>query len=312
VIEGYARAVASGRVVGIVALCAAAAVAAIVGGTVLLSRNESTTVPGAITTPRPGRPVLQLELGLRGDQEARALARAQTLLDRDGRAAEAAAIFRRYPSVDGRLGLAFAEWTGPESLAAVKAIADRTPSSPAALLNVGWAYYQAGRNADAANAWRETASRFRDSPYAIDALDALYPGVAPGLPPIVVDTAAVPAKVRFYLEPGIRAWDLRQVVTARREFRDALRLTKQSPEVLVAAAVARFSPDTPKAPFPLLGPLSGKFPHDSIVRLHLGLVLLWSREVAKGKAQLRLAVADQPKSIYAKQARLLLQALGHK
>ena len=85
VIAGYARAVASGRVVGIVALCAAAAVVAIVGGTVLLSRHESTTLPGAVTTPRSGTPVLQLEFGLRRDAEAQALARAQTLLYRTAR-----------------------------------------------------------------------------------------------------------------------------------------------------------------------------------------------------------------------------------
>jgi tetratricopeptide (TPR) repeat protein len=298
--------------VGIVALCAAAAVAAIVGGTLLLSRNEHTTLPGAITTPRPGKPVLQLELGKRTDAEASALRQAQTLLDRDGQAAQAAAIFRRYTSVEARLGLAFAEWTGPGSLAAVKAIAAANPSSPAAVLNLGWADFQAGRNADAASAWEQTASRFPDSPYAVDALDALYPGVAPGLPPIVVDPAAVPAKARAALVAGVRFWDLEHVVSARRELDAAARLAPQSPETLVAAAVALFSPDTPKAPFPQLGPLSGEFPHDSIVRLHLGVLLLWSREVAKGKAQLRLAAAEQPSSIYAKQARLLLEALGRK
>jgi tetratricopeptide (TPR) repeat protein len=306
--------VASGRVVGIVALCAVAAVAATVGGTLLLSRHESTTLPGAVTAPRPGTPVLQLELGLRRDAEARALEDAQTLLDRDGQAAQAAAIFQRYSSVEARLGRAFAEWTGPGSLPEVKAIAAAAPDSPAALLNLGWADYQAGRNADAANAWEQTASRFPDSPYAIDALDALHPGVAPSLPPIVVNLAAVPPKAIPDLKAGVRLWDLKHVVSARRKLDAAARLAPSTAETLVAAAVARYSPDQPKAPFPILGPLTATFPRNPIVRLHLGVLLLWSREVAKGKEQLRLAAAEAPASVsnYAKQARLLLEALGHK
>ena len=51
-------------------------------------------VPGAVTAPRPGRPVLQAELGARTDPEARALARAQDLLNRENRPALAAAIFK--------------------------------------------------------------------------------------------------------------------------------------------------------------------------------------------------------------------------
>ncbi len=293
--------------VGIVALCAIAVVVAVVGGTVLLSRNERTTLAG-----RPGRPVLQLELGLRRDPEARALARAQTLLDRDGQAAQAAAIFRRYSSPEARLGLAFAEWTGPGSISTVRAIAAGAPSSAAARLNLGWASYQAGLDADARTAWQRTASRFPDSPYAVDALDALNPGVAPGLPPIVVNLAAVPRNAVADLRAGVRFWDLKQVVSARQKLNAAARLAPSSPEAQVAAAVARFSPAQPLAPFPKLGPLSARFAGNPIVRLHLGVLLLWSRQVEKGKQQLRLAAAEGRASNYAKQARLLLQALGQK
>ena len=55
---------------------------------------RGTMVPGAVTAPRPGRPVLQAELGARTDPEARALARAQDLLNRENRPALAAAIFK--------------------------------------------------------------------------------------------------------------------------------------------------------------------------------------------------------------------------
>jgi tetratricopeptide (TPR) repeat protein len=257
-------------------------------------------------------PVLALELGQRQDAEAQALRHAQALLDRDHQPAQAAAIFRRYSSVEARLGLAFSEWTGPGSLAAVKAIAAGAPGSSAALLNLGIADLQAGQNADAATAWQQTASRFPDSPYAVDALDALHPGVAPGLPPIVVDPADVPSKARAALVDGVRFWDLKQVVSARRQLDRAARLAPNSPETQVAAAVARFSPAAPLTPFPHLGPLTAKFPHDAIVRLHLGVLLLWSRQIAKGKEQLRLAAVEQPRSVYAKQARLLLRALGQR
>lgn len=290
----------------IVALCAVAAVAVIVGGTVLLSRHESTMLPGAITPPRPGTPVLQLE----GDQRT-PLAQAAKLLN-TGHAAAAAAVFGRYATPEAKLGLAFAQWTGPSSLASVKTIAAASPDDPAMLLNLGWANYQAGRNADAVSAWQQTASRFPDSPYAVDALNALNPGIAPGLPPISVDYAAVPAKARAALVAGVNFWSQKRVVSARRKLNAAARLAPNSPEALVAAAVARFSPADSRAPFPVLGPLTATFPHDSIVRLHLGELLLWRREIAKGKEQLRLAAAEQPQSIYARQAKLILEALGPK
>lgn len=297
---------ASGRVVGIVALCALCAVVAIVGGTVLLSRHESTTVPGSVGPPRPGTPVLQLEFAPNMPD-----AKAARLLN-SGHAAAAAAIFRRYSGPVEKLGLAFAQWRGASSLAGVKELVAASPDNPAMLLNLGWANYQAGQNADAATAWQQTASRFPNSPYAIDALDALNPGVAPGLPPIVVDVSAVPKKARGYLEDGWRAWNLKEVVDARKSLNEAARLAPHSPETLVAAAVAHFSPAKPLAPFPHLGPLTATFPSEPIVRLHLGELLLWTRQVAKGKAQLRLAIAEQPKSAYAKQAKLILEALGQK
>jgi tetratricopeptide (TPR) repeat protein len=301
--------VASGRVVGIVALCAVAAVVATVGGTVLLSRHESTTSP---VQGRAGKPVLQLELGERHDVEAGALASAQTLLNRDGQPAEAAAIFKRYSSVEGRLGLAFADWKGPESLAGVEAIAASAPNSPAALLNLGWAKFWAGQNAGAVRAWERTAARFPDSPYAIDALNALHPNVAPGLPVIVPDPSALPRNARSAFAAGNKYWNLKQIVTARRYFNRAAKQAPNSPETVVTAAVSRFSPDKPLAPFPLLGPLTVRFPGNPIVRFYLGELLLWTQQVTRGKKQLRLAAAEQPSSVYAKQARAILQELGQK
>ena len=60
-----------------------------------------------------------------------------------------------------------------------------------------------------------------------------------------------------------------------------------------------------------LGSLTASFPKAAVVRLHLGVLLLWTRQVAKGKQQLRLAVAAQPGSVYASTARTLLRALAN-
>jgi tetratricopeptide (TPR) repeat protein len=303
---------ANRRVVSIVALAALVAAGAIVAGTVLQSRNEHTSLPGAITTPRSGPPLLELELGRRRDAEARALAAAERLLDVKGDPAAAAAIFRRYHSFQAQLGAAFASWSGPASLAAVQQLAAAHPDDPGALLNLGLADYQAGRNADAVAAWREVATHFPDSPYAVDAEDALHPGVAPGLPPIIADVRAVPHQARADLAAGIRLWDLKHVVSARRHLDAAAKRAPHAAETLVASAVARFSPASPLAPFPQLGPLTAEFPRDPIVRLHLGLLLLWTRQVEKGKAELRAAAAEAPASasVYVRQARELLKALA--
>jgi hypothetical protein len=61
--------------------------------------------------------------------------------------------------------------------------------------------------------------------------------------------------------------------------------------------------------FGRLGPLTGAFPKAAVVRFHLGLLLLWTRQLAKGADQFRLAVADEPHSVYAKEAKQLLAAL---
>ncbi|HKD94485.1 MAG TPA: hypothetical protein VKB43_07225, partial [Gaiellaceae bacterium] len=182
------------RVVLFVAGAAAIAASAVVGVTVFQTHGEHTTVPGAVTKARSGPPPVQLEFSLAESAEARALAQAETLLDKDHKAAQAAAIFRRYHSLEAQLGALFADWRGPESLPAVKRLVAAHPHQPAALLNLGWADYQAGRNADAVAAWRKTASEFPDSPYGVDAEDALHPNTIPGLP-ILITGISPPASI---------------------------------------------------------------------------------------------------------------------
>jgi tetratricopeptide (TPR) repeat protein len=313
----------------VVGLSAVVAAALVVGITVLQTRGERTTVPGAVTHARSGPPLLELEFGLRSDPEAQALAQAQTLFDQDRQAAKAAAIFSRYHSLEAQLGLAFATWDGASSLGTVTKLAAAHPNDPAALLNLGWADYQAGRNADAATAWRKTASRYPDSPYGVDAQDALHGG-PPGLPPIETGlelpkslqnqpaAAQVAALKRAAARPDARAkllygatlWNLlRMPVSARRQFAAAARLAPHDAVARAAAATALFSKSTPRRAFAQLGPLTAVFPHSAAVEFHLGVLLLYIGERAKSEKHLRAAIADGPRSPYAKPARTLLASL---
>jgi TolA-binding protein len=313
-----------------VGLAAVVAAGAVVGVTLLQTRGETTTVRGSVTQPRTGPPLLQLELGVRNDPEARALAQAETLFDRDHQTARAAAIFRRYDSVEARLGLAFTNWKGPSSLGAVKELADAHANDPAALLNLGWADYQAGRNADAAAVWQQTARRFPDSPYGVDAQWALHGG-PPGLPPIVtglglpqaiaklpaaaqvaaLKRAAAGRHVRAKLLYGTILWNgLRMPISAEKQFAAAARLAPHDAVARAAAAVGLFSKADPTRAFAHLGPLTAVFPHDPAIEFHLGALLVYVGDYGKAAKQLRAALADGPHSPYAKDARTLLASVA--
>ena len=285
------------RVYAVVALAAGATVAAVVGLTLWQTRGESTG-----TTARKGAP--PLELAVSGP-----LAQAAKLY-KAGERAQAAAIFGRYDSLPAQIGLAFSRWPD-HSLDTVKRLVAANPRSALAELHLGLAYFWAGRDVDAATAWRRAAAVGPDTTYAISALDLLHPNVAPGLPPIVADLAAVMPAARAHLGRGIALWDSWRTLSARRELAAAAAAAPRDPVVRTAAAVAAFSPARPLAPFPLLGPLTAAHPKAAVVRLHLGLLLLWTRQVKKGDAQLRLAIAEQPGSVYAATARQVLTALGN-
>jgi len=278
--------------VAIVALAAAVAAGATVGATLLQTRGESTG-----TTARKGFPPLELP------------ASPALRLYQAGKRAQAEVIFARSHSLPDEIGAAFARWPHG-SLDAMKKLVAANPQSGLAELHLGLAYYWSGRDADAVSSWELAAKLEPDSPYAVSALDFLHPDVAPGLPPIVVDSASVDPKARTRLLRGILLWDREQPVSARREIDAAAALAPNDPAVLAAAAVASFSPAHPLEPFPKLGPLTGRFPKAAVVRLHLGVLLLWTRQVTKGKAQLRLAIAAQPESAYAKSAAQILGALA--
>jgi tetratricopeptide (TPR) repeat protein len=317
------------RVLAIVGAAAALAVAAVVGGTLLQTRGQTTVVPGAVTKPRPGYPPLQLDFGVRADAEARALARAQRLYER-GKVAQADAVFGRYGSLEARIGAAFAAWPRGDGLAALKRLAVAHPRSALVQLHLGWADYWAGRVQDAAEAWTLAARVQPDTPYAVDAQDALHPREVPGLPPIVTGIqlpqalrtlpagqqlaalrrAAAGPDATAKLLYGVALWNLKRPVSARRQLVAAAKLAPDDPVVRTAAAVSAFTKAAPVRAFGRLGPLTGVFPKAAVVRFHLGLVLLYVGERKKAAAQLRLAVADDPQAPYAKEADVLLSSLA--
>jgi tetratricopeptide (TPR) repeat protein len=282
-------------VVAIVAAAAALAAGAVVGVTLLQTRGESTG-----SAARKGAPPLYLVV-------TGPLHRALTLYQA-GKRTQARAIFVRYRSLPAEIGAAFSSWPHG-SLDAVEKIVAEHPKSGLAELHLGLADYWSGRDADALSSWKLAATLEPDTPAAVTALDLLHPNVVPGLPYIVVDVSSVHGKARLPLERGILAWDREHPVSAKRELDAAAALAPDDPAVLTAAAVAGYSPAHPLRPFPALGPLSGRFPKAAVVRLHLGLLLLWTKQITKAESQLRAAIALQPGSAYARSAKELLDGL---
>jgi Flp pilus assembly protein TadD len=316
------------RVVVIVALAALIAAAAVVGATLLQTRGERTTIPGAVIKPHAGQPPLALDFGLDTSAEARALSRAQTLYNAK-HVAQAGAIFARYHSLEAQIGSAFTAWN-QDGLETVRSLAAAHPASSVALLHVGIADYWAGRNADAVAEWDKAARAGADSPYGVKAEDLLHPTLKiPGLPYVVLDfqppqaiaklppavqlaalaRAAAKSDARAKLLYGSALWNLERPVSAERQFEAAAKLAPHDPLARTAAAVGLFTKANPVKAFSRLGPLTGVFPRSAVVRFHLGLLLLWTGERKKAVTQLRLAAAGAPHSSYAEDARRLLSRL---
>jgi predicted Zn-dependent protease len=316
----------SRRVVLVVGLAALAAAAAVIGVTLLQTRGEHTTVPGAVIQPRSGHPPLFFVFGVRNDREARELTRGAELLNAKHVAA-ARAIFQRYHSLQAQIGLAFANWPG-DGLATLQTLAARNPRSPAAEYHLGWAYYWSGQVADAAAAWRRVDTRFPDSPESVEAENELYSSDQPGLPDLdlpvripsaptraaqlhLLRAAAAKPNVGAKLRYGEFLWRSWRRVSAERQFAAAARLDPHNPYARTAAAVALFTKRAPVRAFSRLGPLTAVFPHAPVVRFELGLLLISTAQPAKGLKQLRLAAAQAPHSSYAQTVRALLSRLGN-
>jgi tetratricopeptide (TPR) repeat protein len=321
------------RVLTVVALAAGAAVAATVGVTLLQTRGETTKATpasAAVTSPRPGAPPLELDFGLRTDPEARALTQAAVLYTQ-GHRAQAGRVFARYHSLAAQIGAAFSAWP-KGGLEALKHLVASHSHSSLAELHLGLAYYWSGRTGDAVAAFKRAASLEPDTSFALNAETILHPEMPPYPLPVFVPSSPPPAGVeqasgrrqlailsRLAARPGpvakiyygIALQGLGRAVSAERQFAAAAAAAPDDPEALAAAAVGRFTKDHPERAFSRLGPLAERFPHAAVVRFHLGYLLVWIGAHNQAVKELRLAVADAPKSVYAVQATKLLAALRH-
>jgi tetratricopeptide (TPR) repeat protein len=308
------------RIFFLVALAAVVASAVVVAG-VLATRSDVPSVK-----PRAGRPPLALDLGLRTDPEARALARADGLYR--SRPKDAARIFARYSSPEAEVGAAMAGWPAG-TVARLETLAAQYPRSAAVALNLGLALYWSRRGAEAIQAWRDAAMLEPDSPYAVRAADFLHPRYAPGLPAFVpsfqeplrtrtlpparrlaaLAAAARDGDAQTKLLYGVALQNLGRPRSAERQFAAAARQAPNDPEARVAAAVGRFDKSNPSAAFSRLGPLVRVFPHAPTVRFHLGLLLLWLGQVDQARDELRRARDENPKSALGREADRYLSAL---
>jgi Flp pilus assembly protein TadD len=314
----------------VVALAAVAA-AAVVVATVAFTRT-STGVggsPHAQTTPtvRGRAPVLALDLGVRTDPEAMALRHANRLYE-GGKRAAAGRIFARYQSLPARVGAALAAWPR-RSLARLAGLAREHPSSALVLLHLGLAQLAVGQTKAAAASWRRALGREPDTQSAVHADELLHPNFAPGLPPFLpsftapaaisrrspprqvaaLRRAAGAGGVRARLLYGVALQRLGRPVSAEREFATAARLAPDDPEALTAADVGLFSKANPARAFSRLGPLARRFPRAQTVHFHLGVMLLWLRDVREARRQLRLARVEGPKTRLGRTATAFLKQL---
>jgi tetratricopeptide (TPR) repeat protein len=311
---------------------AAALAGVVVAGAAVLSAEDVPTRESAsqVAEPREGAPSLVLDLGVRDDAEARDLRRAAGLHNA-GRLEQARRLFARHDSLEAKVGAALAGWPGSNGSGAldrVEQLGALYPRSALAQLHLGLARFWAGQ-AGAIEAWREAREVEPNTLYAVRANDLLHPEFAPGLPVFVpaaepppgldgkppaeqlatLRAAAGSGTLDSMLLYGTALQRLGRPVSAQRVYDDAGRAYAGDPEALAAAAVGRYTKEQPAAAFSRLGPLTRRFPQAATVRFHLGLLLLWQRDVAEAKRQLRLAVQAEPGSRLAREAERYLEAL---
>ena len=213
------------------------------------------------------------------------------------------------------------DWTAPPALsrqvrAAVgsvpklQALADGHPKSSFVRLNLGLALFWRRDDAAALAAWKQAKRAQPDTPSAVRAGDLLHPDSPGGLPQFQPSfTRADDARHSAGSIRGVRLQHSGRPISAEREFAAAAALAPDDPDAQVAAAVGLYDKDRPAAAFGRLGPLVRRFPHAQTVRFHLGLLSIWIGAFGQARRELRLAVAEDPKSTFGTEARTLLKRL---
>ena len=307
-------------IVGSLALVAAAVVA----GVALIGRGDG--------SPGEKPPVLELSVLLGDDSEAQALRAAERAYDsgqtEDARA-QFAALLRDHPdSLEAAVGAAVSAWPDG-TLERLRKLEASHPESALVHLHLGLALYAEGQQDEAAAEWRKAVEVEPDSQPAVRAGDVLHPDMAPGLPSFFTAleppedlTGKSPQEQLDELQAAARQggadeWILYgtalqrvgKPISARAAFDRALELAPDRLDAKVAAAVGRFDKDDPSAAFSRLGPLARDNPDSALVRFHLGVLLLWIRDVQDARAQLDKAAATMPESLYSREAKSLLSRL---
>jgi tetratricopeptide (TPR) repeat protein len=311
--------------------CAAAAAIAI--GVAWAGRAESPEAVPAPSGPREGAPPLALDVLVEDAGVAAALQSAARLYDEGERPAAREAFAELVPGDEGSLeaevGEAMARWPDG-TLARLQQLAGEHPDSGLVQLHLGLTRFWLREDAAAAAAWREAEARDPDSPAAIRAESLLHPEMPQGRPYFVPSTAVsqevadlLPLPqlrelerlaeseddAESWIHYGVALQRAGRPVSAVEAFDRAAAVAPDDAEALAGAAVARFDKDDPSQAFSRLGPLGERFPGAAVVRFHLGLMLLWLRDVEGSRAQLEQAIELEPGSIYARQAALLLDRL---
>lgn len=299
--------------------------AAVVAGVALIGRGDS--------SPERKPPVLELSVLLGDDAEAQALRSAERAYD-SGQAEEARsqfeAVLRDHPeSVEAAVGAAVAAWPDG-TVGRLRELEAAHPESALVHLHLGLALYASGDQDAARVEWQKAAEAEPDSQSAVRAGDLLHPDMAPGLPSFF--TTVQPPKglagksAQEQLDALERAarqggdaddWILYgtalqrvgKPLSARAAFDRALELAPDRLDARVAVAVGRFDKDDPSAAFSRLGPLARDHPDSALVRFHLGVLLLWIRDVEDARTQLERAAATMPESLYSREAKSLLSRL---
>jgi tetratricopeptide (TPR) repeat protein len=304
---------------------AALAAASLAAGVAAVYRSDG----GDAAEPPP----LELGIALLATRTDRELVEAERLYEQgerdEARKLFEAALAREPARVEARVGLAVASW--PEgTVAALRAIAAEQPDSGVARLHLGLALWADGDRAGARAEWVAAAKVDPDSPAALRAEDLLHPEMPPGRP-FFTPAATGPPEGIEELPPGDQLEELRRraqtggvedwlfygsvlqrlgrPLSARDAFDRAVQREPLSVEARTAAALARFDKNDPSQAFSRLGPLASANPDAAVVRFHLGLALLWLRDVDEARSQLVAARDAEPDSVWGGEAARLLERI---
>jgi hypothetical protein len=210
-------------------------------------------------------------------------------------------------SVSGEVRAALRAWPSG-TVRRLRILAAQHPASALVRFELGLALALSSRRGDAESAWRAAKRVQPDSPSAVRADDLLHPDVPPGEPPFVPTFVRPRTPVEQLLAEGVGFQGALRPVSAERAFLRAVARAPGNVEAQVAAAVGQYDKDHPERAFSGLGPLVRRFPHAQTVRFHLGLLLIYLRQVPQARRELALAVAEGPGTPLARRARVLLKA----